>query len=317
MSHHRNVLVTGGCGFIGNVLVDQLRRNALALGLKRIHPLDNLEWSTNRVPDTLKTDVRDGEKMLDLVKAYDVVVHMAAQINIDHSIRDIHETMDINVMGTVNVINACLKHHKQLVFISSSEIYGSSDRPINEEHPLNGQSPYAASKIAADRLCYASIETWPDFDCTIVRPFNTFGPGQRADSYGGVIAKFIKAAMAGEPLTIYGDGNQRRDYTYVLDTVNAIVMAIQGRMPRVVNIATGRAWSINEIAEYILRATGSQSEITHTDPRPGEVRCLIGDPTLAKAYGWSPEYDFILGLTDCIQIADIRRQQNAREDTTV
>jgi len=301
MSEKTKVLVTGGCGFIGNWLMRQLAEGSGGDYIARAY--DNQMWSTNLVPDMIIGDVRDEHSVFQQVENFDVIVHMAAQINIDHSIQDIKTTFEINAMGTANVINACLKMKKKMVFISSSEIYGSHNRPINEEHPLNGQSPYAASKIAADRLCYSAMQTWPGFDCTIVRPFNNYGPKQRADGYGGVIAKFIAAALKDEPLTIYGDGNQCRDYTYVLDTVKALEMAIEGRMPKIFNIATGRTYAINHIAEMILHFTSSKSEIIHTEPRQGEVECLIGDATLARCYGWEPGTDFMDGLYRCVKYA--------------
>lgn len=300
-SDKTKVLVTGGCGFIGNWLIRQLETASSGDYFPRAY--DNQMWSTNLVPDMIIGDVRDEHSVFTWVEGFDVVVHMAAQINIDHSIQDIKTTFDINVMGTANIINACLKMEKKLVFVSSSEIYGSHDRPINEEHPLNGQSPYAASKIAADRLCYSAMRTWPNFDCTIVRPFNNYGPKQRSDGYGGVIAKFIEAALKDEPLLIYGDGNQSRDYTYVMDTVKALEMAIEGHMPKIFNVATGRTHSINHIAERILHLTSSKSEIVHVEPRLGEVQCLIGDATLARAYGWEPGTDFWDGLYQCVKYA--------------
>jgi len=274
--------------------------------------VDNRKWNSVKWDGTLVCDILDldgdtgdYDNPWDWLKwsKIDTVVHLAAQINVDHSCLDMLDTYYTNVMGTLNLVKKCIETNTRMVLASSSEVYGSHDRPITEEFPLNGQSPYAASKIAADRLCYAAMETWPEFDCTIVRPFNTFGPGQRADSYGGVIAKFIQAALEGEDLIIYGDGKQSRDYVYIMDTVRAFKMAVDGRLPPVCNIATGKTHRIVDIAHDIIEMTNSSSKVLHTDPRPGEVHCLIGDASLARAHNWEPRVNFREGLFRCVKSA--------------
>lgn len=290
------IMVTGAEGFIGTHLCEALEKEK-----HWVRRVDNRKWSWRGDPGTMVLDFAD-PLVLSAIKDQDCVVHAAAQINVDLSCKCIDETFDINAYKTSKLISECVERGVPLVYISTSEVYGSSPYPIDERHPLNGHSPYAASKIAADRLCYAAQQTWPDWECTIVRPFNTFGPGQRSDSYGGVIAKFIVAARANEPLTIYGDGRQSRDYTFVDDTVRGIVMAIEGKLPPIVNLATGRTRRIIDIAHGIVGLLGSTSEIIHGPPRPGEVQCLIGDAGLAHAYGWKPRTSFRVGLKLCMQL---------------
>jgi UDP-glucose 4-epimerase len=288
------ILVTGAEGFIGTHLCDALERAGHV-----VTRIDNRKWSWRPTTSTIVVDFADPSVLKNIGK-FDRVIHAAAQINVDYSCKCLVETFEINAYKSAQLIQQCIEKRVPLVYVSTSEVYGSSPYPIDERHPLNGFSPYAASKIAADRLCYAAMQTWPDWDCTIVRPFNTFGPGQRADSYGGVIAKFIAAAEVGKPLTIYGDGRQSRDYTYVEDTVNGIIMAAEGRFPPIVNLATGRTHRIIDIARKIIKYAKARSKIVHVAPRIGEVQCLIGDATLARAYGWEPMCPFNVGLKTCL-----------------
>lgn len=293
------ILVTGSDGFVGHWLCRYLESCNY-----EVVRVDSGTWACHPHEETNHLDITnevDCEVLSDYIVWADCVVHLAAQINVDHSIEDMEQTMNVNVNATTNIIRDCLEYNTRFVFASSSEIYGSSERPISELHPLNGQSPYAASKIAADRLCYAAMATWPEFDCTIVRSFNTFGPGQRQDSYGGVIAKFIDAAMKDEPLIVYGDGRQRRDYVYVLDVVRGYMMAVEGKLPPVVNLATGRTHRIVDIARDVIRMVGSNSQIEFGENRRGEVQCLIGDASLARAYGWESTINFQDGLRRCVK----------------
>src|SRR3990167_10429668 len=169
--------------------------------------------------DIRTDDMIVGGTIYDYVRESDIVFLLAAQIHVDKSIENPQETIDINVNGTLNILEACRKYGKKLVFASSSEVYGTSQSEfMSETHPLDAQSPYAASKVAGDRLCKSYIDTY-GMDISILRNFNTFGEYQNDGSYGGVIAIFTRQALAGEPITIYGTGEQERDYMYIEDAL--------------------------------------------------------------------------------------------------
>lgn len=294
------ILITGAAGFLGSHLYSKLKKEG-----HEIVGIDNFSHaSKNPVNKEIWTrDIRDeknyatsawGGGIYSLVEWADIVYHLAAQIHVDKSIGDPQETIDINVNGTLNILEACRKYGKKLVFASSSEVYGTSQSEfMSESHPLDAQSPYAASKVAGDRLCKSYIDTY-GMDIAILRNFNTFGPyqndGGEGKSYGAVIGIFTKAALRGEPIRIFGDGEQRRDYIYVTDALKGYEIA--SRYTGVLNIGSGTTVSINEIAEKIIKLTNSKSEIIHVDSRPGEVQRLCADITRAKSLGFSPETNF-------------------------
>ncbi|MDP2974500.1 MAG: GDP-mannose 4,6-dehydratase, partial [Candidatus Diapherotrites archaeon] len=211
----------------------------------------------------------------------------------DHPI----EVLKANLLGTLNVLHAAmdLKEVQQIVCTSSSEVYGTAQKEsIDELHPLTPTSPYAASKAAADRYCYAYWKTY-GLPVAIIRPFNTYGPRHTYD----VIPKFIDLALKNEPLTIYGSGEQSRDFTYVSDMVAAFLL-MGGRKEAIgqaVNFGNGRDYSVNFIAEKIKELSGSKSKIVHVEKRLAEVQRLICDYGLAKKlFGWKPAVSIEEGL---------------------
>ena len=253
--------------------------------------------------------------MLMRMKDVDTVVHLAALINVDFSAKAPEHVFDVNLNGTLVVLEAARKLDKPVIFASSSEVYGTAqERAMNEKHQLNGQSPYAASKIAADRACKAWNDTY-GMDIKIMRLFNTFGPHQANDGYGGVIAKFTSQAIAYKPMSVYGTGEQRRDYLWVDDAVDAYILALSSqRWPGPVNFGTGTTVSVMDIATRIyweIHNPGgkyaphdesdredfkSARDYIYTDPRPGEVDCLRCDATKARSLGWEPKTAFQEGI---------------------
>ena len=188
-----------------------------------------------------------------------------------------------------------------MIYASTSEVYGSArTEKISEEHPLDAQSVYAASKLAADRLCKAYSDTYGT-DVRILRNFNTFGNYQRYNSYGGVIAIFVDRALHNKPPIINGDGKQERDYIHITDALRGYeLIAEKGKRGQPINIGTGKSISINEIARLVQRFTGCPQPI-HTDARPGEVRRLCADITKAKSIGFIPKTQFETNLEDYIK----------------
>jgi nucleoside-diphosphate-sugar epimerase len=304
---HRRVLVTGADGFIGSFLVQRLlAAGAIVSALVRPcsvngtvgYRLRNLNRVAGEIHEILAVDVAGSEAVERIVEwSPQVVFHLAADAYVERSFRYPSEVMRTNLGGTQQVLTAATRCAaiERVVITSSSEIYGGTryDR-INEDHPLEPTSPYAASKVAADRLAYAYHRTYGT-PVAIIRPFNTFGPRHVYD----VIPKFIERALRGEPLVVYGDGSQKRDFTYVDDMVEAFLC--MGSHPdgvgRAVNFGTGTATSIAELAPLVVAAANSNSEIVTGAARAAEVACLRCDPSLAeRLFGWHARVSLAEGL---------------------
>lgn len=287
----RRIFITGAAGFIGAHL-----GNALVADGAIVSAMDSY-MHPSKQPLKFPCPQGDVRNLNQLIALRDVnadtIVHLAAAIHVDHSRAEPKLAFDINVNGTINVLEMARRFDKDVVFASSSEIYGTYQSDMHEEHPLDGQSPYAASKIAGDRACKAWKDTY-GMNINIVRLFNTYGPWQASDGYGGVIAKFTRWALAGEPMEIYGDGTQCRDYLWIDDAVAAYKLALTKRFPGPVNFGTGETVRIIDLAYEIawyLNLTKTPFWV-HAPPRPGEVLELRCDWTLAKTLGWAPTVPF-------------------------
>ncbi len=292
------IAITGSAGFIGHHLKKRLESKG-----HTILGIDNFQWATVKDDTIQKMDVRNKVEMDHLIQQVDVVCHLAAQISVDKSISYPQETIDINVNGTLNVLEECVKHKKKLIFASSSEVYGSSQTGfMKESHPLDAQSVYGASKIMGDRLCKAYYDTHK-LNVSILRNFNTFGPGQRMDSYGGVIAIFTNRVLRGLPPMIYGDGTQRRDYIWIEDALDGYELAIKEDLKgKPINIASGISHSVNDIANMICDIINPAIRPRYVEARKGEVQELKGDITFAQSLGFNPKTDFKNNLKDYINI---------------
>jgi UDP-glucose 4-epimerase len=281
------ILVTGSAGFIGSHLYQKLTQMG-----HEVVGIDNF-FHASKNPNNvnvLRLDIR--EHLDKFIQWSDIVYLLAACIHVDYSIEKPVETFDINVNGTINVLETCRKYGKKLVFASSSEIYGSSQTDfMSESHPLDAQSPYAVTKIAGDKICTVYKDVY-GMKVDVIRNFNTFGPWQNDTSYGGVIAKFTKAALNGTDLQIYGDGTQSRDYMYIDDALQGYLMSLENDLDKPTNFGTGQTVTVNELAEMIVRLAHSQSKIVHVSPRAGEVQRLCADISLAKSLGFKPNTDF-------------------------
>ena len=311
---NKRVLVTGADGFMGSHLTERLlgegarvsiyiRGNSITgtvlVTLKNLAPFE-------KTFDQILTGNIASQDAVELIRdnAAEVIFHLAADAYVPNSFEHPREVMESNLWGTVNVLEAVRKMPKikRVVTTSSSEIYGTAQVvPIDENHPLNPSSPYAASKVAADRTAYAYFNTY-HLPVSIIRPFNTFGPRHTYD----VIPKFIRLALESKPLTLHGNGLQTRDFTYVQDMVDAFL--IMGRhdkaVGRAVNFGTGRDVTIKKTAELILRYAGSSSKIVHVAQRVSEVNRLVCDHALArKLFQWKPRVGFERGLQENIEWA--------------
>jgi len=284
------IFITGAAGFIGTHLWKYLEDKG-----HEVKGIDNFSHDCKAKNDKVKyADVRYYHDIENYVKWCDCVMHLAAQIHVDKSISNPQETLDINITGTLNILEAVRKYNKQMVFASSSEVYGTAqDAIMNERHQLDAQSPYAASKVAGDRLCKSYYDTYGT-RVIILRNFNTFGEYQNDTSYGGVIAIFTKNALRGENLNVFGSGNQQRDYMYVLDAVRGYEFCMESTelFGRAVNIGTGRTITIKTLANIIIKLTKSKSEVKHVKARAGEVERLCSDNKLAESLGFTSKTDF-------------------------
>jgi len=304
-------LITGGAGFIGSHLCDKYTKeghtvlcldNFISGNLMNVRHL--LDYRNFKL---IKGDIRDLDLLERIIRDIDVVFHLAAQIHVDRSYIEPRLTYDINVTGTQNILEAARMHDaKKLIYASTSEVYGSAQYvPIDESHPLAAVHPYGASKIAADRLCYAYANTY-GIDIFIMRFFNIFGPRQRDIGYGGVISIFTRRVLSNMPPIIYGDGQQTRDYTYIEDAIRAYDLVLNHNDPIVepINFGRGEEVSILDLANKIINLCGRKSNIepVHVEPRIGEVGRLISDATKAKSLlGWEPKVSLEEGLTKFVQ----------------
>src|SRR6476659_544435 len=282
----KRILVTGGAGFISSTMV----RHLLEATPHEVVSLDALTYAGNleNLADVMshprlsfvQGDIRDAGLVNALVSEVDVIVNAAAESHVEKSIREgASEFVTTNVEGTQILLDAIRAHPvERFVLISSSEVYGTAETdPMDERHPLEPRSPYAATKAGGDRLAYSYFVTY-DLPIVIVRPFNNYGPRQHPEK---VVPRFITQALPGAPLTIHGDGHASRDWLYVDDHAEAIEALIEAPVDaiagEVVNIATGVDISVAEIADLVLDAVGeSTSEKAHVPERPGQVDRHIG-----------------------------------------
>ncbi len=303
----RKVLVTGAGGFIGSQLVEALllagaqvrafvRYNSRGdPGLLRLLPVE----LSGRL-EVISGDLRDMRAIYDSVRGCELVFHLGALISIPYSYRHPAEVAETNFMGTLNMLMACRELGvPRLIHTSTSEVYGTARRtPIDEEHPLQGQSPYSASKIGADKLAESFYCAY-NLPVVTVRPFNTFGPRQSARA---VIPAIITQALTLNVIRL-GNLDARRDFTYVDDTVSGFLMAAraEGAEGKTFNLGTGREIRIGDLARLVIEKISPPVKIVVDEerlrPERSEVQRLLSDNSLAKkVLGWEPLVPFEQGL---------------------
>ena len=308
----KTILVTGGAGFIGSRFVRYLLdhypeyRIFILDALTYAGSTDNLPVGKKRQVDFWYGNVCNSDLVSTLTATSDIVVHFAAETHVTRSIYDNRIFFETDVLGTQSVANAVLRHAgriERFIHISTSEVYGTArTEKMDEAHPLEPSSPYAAAKCGADRLVASYVTTY-GIPAVIVRPFNTFGPFQHLEK---LIPRFITSAILGEPLTIHGDGTAARDFIYVEDVCRAIDLIMHaGAEPvigEVFNVASGKHRSIVEIADDIIRLTGIDPALkSHMPNRPGQVLRHTGNASkLARTLGWHPATGWIQGLQTTI-----------------
>jgi len=340
-STHSHILITGGCGFIGVNLIDYLLKTSPKV---KIRVLDNLSVGTREdlaevckfveldvshltshnspspYVELVIGDIRDFDTCLKCCQGIDVVVHLAANTGVAPSVENPKSDMEVNVIGTFNILEASRQNKiEKFIFASSGAPLGEVNPPIHEEIAPKPVSPYGASKLAAEAYCSAYYRTF-GLKTISLRFGNVYGP--RSKHKSSVVAKFFKRALSGEPLEVYGDGNQTRDFIYIDDLIQAIILAINtpsatshvsqltphtshltshGPWGEVFQIATHRETTVNEIAakikEIVESSLDKNVKIVHTSPRIGDVRRNYSDISKAKRIlGYEPKYDLDKGL---------------------
>jgi UDP-glucose 4-epimerase len=238
-----------------------------------------------------------------------VIFHLAASVGNTRSIEHPIEDSEINVIGTLRVLEAARRYGvRKVVFSSSAGIFGElKTLPIREDHPVEPDSPYGASKLAAEKLCLAYAKLYPPLECVCLRYFNVYGPNQRYDAYGNVIPIFAHRMLHGEPVVIFGDGEQTRDFVNVGDVARANYLAAMARgVSGAFNVASGTHITINDLAELMSQASTIRPVIEHGPPRKGDVRHSLADISAARtAFGYEPTVGLAEGLAEYMAWAKI------------
>lgn len=320
-----SVLITGAGGFIGSTLVDAL----LARGAKiraMVHydsraTYSNLEFRNKAWDERLEIvsgDVRDPYFVRHAVEGVDVVFHLAALIGIPYSYVAPASYIETNVTGTLNVLEACRSAGVgRLVHTSTSECYGTARYvPIDENHPLQGQSPYSASKIAADKLCEAYHLSF-GLPVSVLRPFNTYGPRQSARA---IIPTIISQLLWGGPEVVLGSLDPVRDFTFVADTCDAFcrIAECPAAVGKTIHLGTGVGVTIGELVSLLQRLVGTDKPVVtraeRVRPANSEVMQLLSTPALAETVlGWIPQTSLEEGLTKVVAFMKAHRERYASD----
>lgn len=309
----KKVLVTGADGFIGSHLTEALLEsgyNVKAFAFYNSYNswgwLDTFHKEKRSQIEVFSGDIRDPNGVYEAMKDVDGVFHLAALIAIPFSYHSPDSYVDTNIKGTLNVLQAARRHDLERVIVTStSEVYGTAKYvPIDETHPFQGQSPYSATKIGADRLAESFFRSF-NLPVTIVRPFNTYGPRQSARA---VIPTIITQLLAGNDEIRLGSLTPSRDFNYVKDTVNGFIKIAQSEntIGEEINIATQKEISIGELADELVRQIAPNARIVCDEvrlrPEKSEVNRLLGcNEKIKRLTDWEPKYTLEQGLAETIQ----------------
>jgi dTDP-glucose 4,6-dehydratase len=306
------ILITGGAGFQGSHLAESLLQKGHDVTILNTYAVD-----TDRNLSPFKDDVRvifgsitDKTIVDKTVRHQDVVYHLAANVNVDESLKNPYSFIEANIIGTHNVLEAVRTNDARMIYASTCEVYGDGHtlkegELLNEHSELSPNSPYAASKAAADRWCSAFHKSFGT-RVSIVRPFNIYGERQKNGTFGALIAILVRKALSGVKLTVYGNGEATRDYLHVSDLVAAynLVLDHPELDGKVVNFGSGVNTSVKDIAEYISKKLGA--EIEYGPARPGEVMRFPADISFARSLGFDPKVGIWEGIDQYIAWAQLQ-----------
>ena len=304
-----NYLVTGGAGFIGSNIVEYLVEQGDAVRVVDNFSTgrrENIEPLLDKI-ELVEGDLRDAATCAGAVEDMDFVIHQAALPSVPRSVEDPLESTEMNVLATVQLLNACVKAKVgRVVYAASSSAYGDQEHPSkNETLPLNPLSPYAAAKLAGEHFCHAFHASY-GLETICLRYFNIFGPRQDPNSpYSAVICRFIAAMSEGRQPEVHGDGLQSRDFTYVTNVIRANVLATTAGAEAVgksFNVGCGKSYSLLSLVAELNSILGTTLEPTFTEPRPGDVRDSLADIGLAqRLLGYQVEVEFDEGLRRTVE----------------
>ena len=299
------VLVTGGAGFIGSHLMTRLLKEGfevVVLDNLSTGSLENLELCLeNENFRFVKGSIIDEQMVRDALKDVEAVFHLAAITSVPYSVEFPDVTREVNVDGTRKLLEECLSAGvERFIYVSSCAVYGEPEYlPIDEEHPARPVSPYAESKLEAERLCREFQKAY-GLKTTIVRPFNVYGPRMKGGRYGGVIARFIERLRSNKPPIIYGDGTQTRDFVHVWDIINALMLTLnsQKAIGEIFNVASGVATSIGQLAKLVMELSGVDGlKPLYRPARNGDIKHSYADISKAKArLGYEPKISLKEGV---------------------
>jgi UDP-glucose 4-epimerase len=298
------ILVTGGAGFIGSNLADSFIREG-----HQVTIVDNLstglESNVNKKAKFFKVDVRSAvmDKIFERTKP-DVLCHHAAQIDVRKSTADPIFDAEVNIVGSLNLLNACVKHQvKKVIFASTGgAIYGEQDYfPADENHPADPLSPYGVAKLTIEKYLHFYRETY-GIDFVSLRYANVYGPRQNPFGEAGVVAIFTERLLANKETIINGDGTQTRDFVFVDDVVESNLLALNYPKSDIFNIGTGKETDINCIFRLLKKITGSKQKEIHGPAKPGEQqRSVLDFSKAARILKWKPKYTLQEGITKTVE----------------
>lgn len=277
---NKNILITGGLGFIGSHIADELMEDNQITIIDNLSTgnIKNLKTPEHENLEIVEEDLRN-TNLNDLTKDIDYIFHLAAMASVPLSVENPIECNDVNVNATVKLLKAAADNNvKKIVFSSSSAVYGENrNMPLKETEPLMPTSPYAASKASCELYLRSFYDSY-GLNYTALRYFNVFGPKQDKNSqYAAVIPNFISALVEGEQAVIYGDGEQTRDFVYVKDIVRANIAACESDYNGIVNVASGEKLTINRLYEIVKNTLGSELEPDYQPERLGDIKHSLAD----------------------------------------
>ncbi|MEM4717895.1 MAG: NAD-dependent epimerase/dehydratase family protein [Desulfurococcaceae archaeon] len=289
------ILITGGAGFVGGHIAVHLSREGYKVIV--IDNLENASMIKTVRSSNIEIIVGDLREHIDLPRV-DVIVHASAYISVDESFQKPYEYIVNNTAVTAKIAKFALNNNSYLVYMSSAAVYGNPEYiPISEDHPRKPLSPYGLSKLLGEEVVFFYGGLGLRF--SIARLFNVYGMCQ-SDAYAGVITRFIKRARRNQPIVIYGDGSQTRDFIHVRDVVEFIKTLIERRPTGVFNVGSGRAISISELAKIVIELSGVDSKPMYYPPRPGDIRHSVADIRKAMELGWAPRVDLYSGILELL-----------------
>jgi UDP-glucose 4-epimerase len=301
---NKRAVVTGGAGFIGSHLADELAKRGYGVVI-----LDDLSTGkTENIAELIQKgnaefiqgSITDSTLLQKLCKGALYVFHQAALASVPRSLEDPSKTNEVNVTGTLNVLIAARDNNvKKVIYASSSSVYGDTPTlPKNEQMTPRPESPYAVTKLAGEHYCRVFQEIY-GLNTACLRYFNVYGPRQDPNSeYSAVIPRFIQRVISSEAPVIFGDGEQTRDFTFIRDAVQANILAAETGASGIYNIGRGERITINELAERIITIAGKDMEPLHREVRAGDVKHSLADISAAESFGYQPRYSIEAGLKE-------------------